>query len=100
MTNSPEMLPPEPIQGEELLRLQKDSLELQRQAIAHVIQALADWAADTSAQLTASKALLQKLGITEQQWQQSVAEAKSSSPQGPQSSLPALAELLHKLSDK
>jgi hypothetical protein len=59
------------------------------------------WAAETTAQLAASRTLLQKLfSVTEQAWQQAVDEAKRSLPQGQQSSLPALAELLRKLSEQ
>jgi hypothetical protein len=98
--NSPQMLRSQPTQGDELMRLHKENLDLKAEQNALIIRAFADWANDVAAQLIAFKSLLQSLGVTEQRLQQSVDEAKRSLPQGPQSSLPALAELMSRLSEQ
>jgi hypothetical protein len=96
---SPRLIRTEPTQGEELLRLQRQTEDLKAQQNAAIIAAFADWAHEVAAQLAATKRLLNELGITGQRWQQAVDEARRSLPQGPQSSVLALAELLRRLAE-
>jgi hypothetical protein len=99
MLDPPEMIPPYPTQGEELMRLMKEYADLKAAQSIAIIQDFANWANNVTVHLLAFKNILKTLGVSEQQWQQAIDESNRSLSEVQQSSLPALAELLRKLSE-
>jgi hypothetical protein len=100
--NSPQLLRPDVNQGEELVRLAQENAALLRQAEARALRVFADSAVSSRVHEIATKAVLLKLGITEQEWQQSIDAARSSLPEVPQhfDSLGAIAAFLQELAEQ